>query len=233
MGLRDGILTKEELNLILLIDNSYSMNGTRISQVNQAIPVLKDNLLSVAEQEGVDLKIRIIAFSDEAIWTVGTVEQGVDIGSVVWEELDVIGETATASAIREASKALKKAYLGSHALRPVVVLITDGYCTEEHSDYLAAIQELKKRLSGNSGKEKVLRVAIGVEDFNRDELVEFASEGYINEELQPLIFSVDEPEQLSKVINWVTVTSLLSSITDDADAPPTFDTDDEDWVDDK
>ena len=236
MGAKDGIITKEELNLILLIDNSYSMNGTRISQVNQAIPVLKDNLFAVAEQENVDLKIRIIAFSDEAIWKVGTVANGADIGSVVWEELNVIGETATASAIREASKSLKKAYLGAHALRPVVVLITDGNCTEAHSEYLAAIQELKTRLSGKSGKEKVLRVAIGVEGFKRDELVEFASEGYIMDELKPLIFSVDEPEKLSKVINWVTVTSMLSSITDDADAPPAFEPDDDDlenWIEDQ
>ena len=40
-----------------------------------------------------------------------------DINSVVWEELKVVGETATASAIREASKSLKKAYIGAHALR--------------------------------------------------------------------------------------------------------------------
>ena len=108
MASKDGILTKEELNLILLIDNSYSMNGKRISQVNQSIPVLKDNLIDIADQEDVDLKVRITAFSDKAVWKVGTVERGEDIGSVVWEELDVVGETATAAAIREANKALKK-----------------------------------------------------------------------------------------------------------------------------
>lgn len=228
MGSKDGILTKEELNLILLIDNSYSMNGNRINQVNQSLPVLKDSLIEVANENDVDLRIRIIAFSDEAIWKVGTVERGIDINSVVWEELKVIGETATASAIREASKALKQAYLGSHALRPVVVLITDGFCTEDHSEYLAAIKELKARLAGNSGKEKVMRVAIGVEGFRRDELVEFASEGFVMDEMQPLIFPVDEPEKLSKIINWVTVTSILASITDDGDSPPVFDQDE--WL---
>lgn len=229
MASKDGILTKEELNLILLIDNSYSMNGKRINQVNQAMTVLKDDLIRVADKEDVDLKIRIIAFSDEAIWKVGTVEHGEDIGSVVWKDLDVVGETATASAIREANKSLKKAYLGARALRPVVVLVTDGYCTEQHSEYVAAIAEMKARLSGKSDKEKVMRVAIGVEGFNRDELVEFASQGFIMDELQPLVFPVDEPEKLGKVINWVTVTSILSSITDDGNAPPTFDQDE--WVD--
>ena len=230
MAIKDGLLTKEELNLILLVDNSWSMNGTRITQLNQAIPVLKDNLIQVADENDVDLKVRIIAFSDEAIWKVGTVESGVDVGSIVWTPLNVVGETTTATAIREASKSLKKQYLGAHALRPVVVLITDGNCTDPHEDYLTAIEEMKKRLGGKSGKEKVMRVAIGVQDFKRDELVEFASEGMVNDEMQPLVFSVDEPEKLGKVINWVTVTSILSSITDDADAPPVLDTDGDEWV---
>ncbi len=229
MASKDGILTRETLNLILLIDNSYSMNGNRISQVNQCIPVLKDNLIGVANDEGVDLKVRIIAFSDKAVWKVGTVERGEDINSVVWTDLDVVGETATAAAIREANKSLKKAYLGAHALRPVVVLITDGNCTDDHADYLAAIDEMKTRLSGSSGKEKVMRVAIGVEGFNRAELVEFASEGFIMDEKQPLVFPVDEPETLGKVINWVTVTSIMSSITDaGGENLPVFDEDD--WV---
>lgn len=228
---KEGIITRNELNLILLVDNSYSMNGTRINQVNQAIPVLKDNLIQVADENDVDLKIRVIAFSDEAIWKIGTIESGEDIGSVVWEALDVIGETSTAKAIREANKALKKKNLGSQALRPVVVLITDGNCTEQHSEYLAAIEEMKKRLAGNSGKEKVTRVAIGVEDYNRDELVEFASEGFIMDQKQPLVFAVDEPEKLSKIINWVTVTSILSSITDNGDDIPELDEPDEDdWI---
>lgn len=212
---RDGILTKDVLNLILLVDQSYSMVNQRIAQVNSAIPVLKSHLMKVAEDESVDIKLRVIAFSDDAIWKVGTVESGEDIQDVVWHELDVIGETYTSKAIREANKALRKQYLGAHALRPVVILVTDGICTESHSEYLDAIEEMKKRLSGNSGKEKVTRIAIGVGDFNRDELVEFASEGLISDEKQPLVFAVDNISDLSKVINWAAVTSMISSITDD------------------
>ena len=73
-----------------------------------------------------------------------------------------------------------------------------------------------------------MRVAIGVKGFKREELVEFASEGFVMDEMQPLVFPVDEPEKLSKVINWVTVTSILASITDDGDSPPVFDQDE--WL---
>ena len=74
---------------------------------------------------------------------------------------------------------------------------------------------MKKSLAGNTGKEKVTRIAIGVEGYNRNELEEFASVGIISDQQQPLIFEVDKATDLGKVINWVTVTSMVSSITDD------------------
>lgn len=46
------------------------------------------------------------------------------------------------------------------------------------------------------------------------ELEEFASIGIISDQQQPLIFEVDKTTDLGKVINWVTVTSMISSITD-------------------
>lgn len=215
MGNRDGIITKEELNLILLLDNSYSMCNGRITQLNNAIPTLKNSLMKVADDECVDLKVRIIAFSDDAVWKVGSVEKGEDIASIVWKDLDVIGGTSTPKAIREANKSLHKQYMGAHALRPVVILVTDGYCNpNEHNDYLMAIAEMKKRLAGGTDKEKVTRIAIGVEDYRREELVEFASEGIISDVKQPLVFEIDKAADLGKVINWVTVTSMVSSITD-------------------
>ena len=212
---RDDIFTREELNLILLLDNSYSMKGGRMGQLNSAMPTLKKSLMKVAEDESVDLKLRIIAFSDEAVWKVGKVEEGEDIAEVVWQDLDVVGGTSTPKAIKEANKALKKQHFGDHALRPVVILVTDGYCNPgEHNDYLAAIEDMKKRLAGNTGKEKVTRIAIGVEDYNRDELIEFASQGLISDQLQPLVFEIDKATDMGKVINWAAVTSMISSIAD-------------------
>ncbi len=228
MAVRDGIITKEELNLILLLDNSYSMVNGRIAQLNNAIPTIRNSLIRIADEECVDLKVRIIAFSDEAVWKVGTPEQGIDAASIVWKDLDVIGGTSTPKAIREANRALKKEYLGAHALRPVVILVTDGYCNpEERPDYLKAIEEMKKCLSGNTGKEKVTRIAIGVEDYNRQELVEFASMGMISDELQPLVFEIDKATDLGKVINWVAVTSMVSSMTEAED--DVIDLGDPDW----
>ena len=229
MGNRDGIITREELNLILLLDNSYSMFQGRITQLNNAIPVLKNELIKLADDECVDLKLRVIAFSDEAEWKVGSAVQGVDIKDVIWQDLDVVGGTSTPKAIYEAVKSLKKENLGAHALRPVVVLVTDGYCNPgERNEYLKAIDTLKKCLAGSTGKEKVTRIAIGVEDYNKSELIEFASEGIISDLQQPLVFEIDKASDLGKVINWVTVTSLYSSINGDEEI---VDLGDPDWGD--
>ena len=214
MEVRDGVVI-DELNMIFLLDNSYSMSDGRITQLNNAIPLLKESLGKVAEAKKISLKLRIIAFSDEPIWKVGSVESGEEISSIIWQDLDVVNETYTATAIREANKALKVDYIGRRALRPVVILVTDGNCTEDHSQYLKAIDEMKRKLAGNTGKEKVTRIAIGVADYNKKELEEFASEGIIGEEKRPLVFEVDDTTKLSEVINWVALTSMMSSIVED------------------
>ena len=103
MGNRDGIITKEELNLILLLYNSYSMYNGRITQLNNAIPILKNSLMKVADDECVDLKVRIIAFSDNPVWKVGSFERGEDVASIVWKDLEVASGTSTPKAIREAN----------------------------------------------------------------------------------------------------------------------------------
>ena len=221
-------ISKNTLNLILLLDNSYSMVNGRITQLNNAIPVLKNSLTQLADDEAVDLNVRIISFSNDAVWEVGSVEQGVDVREVKWKDLNVIGGTSTPKAIREANKALRTAYLGKRALRPVVILLTDGYCNPgERTDYLDAIEEMKKKLSGKSGKEKVTRIAVGVEGYNRDELVEFASKGIVSDQEQPLVFEVDKATDLGKVINWVATTSLSSTVGLDEDDP--IDMGDPDW----
>lgn len=238
-------VTPDQLNLILLIDNSYSMVGSRIAQVNNAIPDIKRKLSKIAEDNGVVLTIRVIAFSDEAVWKVGAPEAGVNIDDLIWQDLDVVGGTSTNKAVREANKALHTKYLVANetnmrVLRPVVILITDGYCNPgDHADYLAAIDEMKHRLTKDPNKDKITRIAIGVEDFNRKELEEFASLAKAKdvgsrEQLKPLIFEVDSTDELGSVIEWLVPTSIVNTINagteDDAVVVFPVDPDDDDDI---
>lgn len=218
-------ITKENLNLILLLDNSYSMSvDGRIDQLNHTIPQLKESLKDVADAEGVNIKLRIISFSDDAVWCVGGAQAGENIENVAWTDLEVDNGTATHLAIREANKALKKEYLGAHALRPVVILVTDGCCNpNDHKAYLDEIEIMKKKLSGTSGREKVTRIAIGVKDYRQEELEEFASEGIVRDIPKKLVFAVDKAADISGVINFVALSSMYSSITDSGNEPPVID----------
>ncbi len=243
----DSIISRNELNLILLIDNSYSMAGAGITQVNSTMPVLKSKLVEMADQNKVDLMVRVIAFSDQAVWTVGSVDRGENIKSLVWHNLDVVGGTSTPKALKEANKCLRASYLipdnsrddreGNRVLPPVVILITDGFCNPgEHSDYIKEIDTMKKRLAGTSGKEKVIRIAVGVVDFNREELEEFATVGLYKDVKQPFVFEVDSAEKLGEVMQWVVPTSIIASISsgnpENAGVPDMGDPDfANDWVD--
>lgn len=216
---RSKVLTRENLNIIFLIDNSYSMleNGA-LTQLNFAIPELMHILDSVADENGVNVKVRIISFSDKAKWIVGTPENGVDACSVAWQGISADNNTATSLAIREANKALKKQYLGAHALRPVVLLITDGKCNPQQlSSYHKEIEEMKTKLSGSTGKEKVTRIAIGVNDFDFNELAEFATVAKYHDQDQPLVFTLENMNELIPLISMTVLSSMYSSISADSD----------------
>jgi uncharacterized protein YegL len=233
--------SQDQLNLILLIDNSYSMEGSRMAQVNNALPDIKRKLSKIAEDNGVNLMVRIIAFSDEAIWVAGKPEEGVKIDDLVWTDLGVVGGTATNKAVREASKALHARFLTSgptnvRILRPVVILITDGYCNpSDFNDYLAAIDEMKHCLTNDPMKDKITRIAIGVEEYNREQLEAFASlakpkDVGSKEQPKPLVFEVDNTDELGSVINWLVPTSIVNSIVAgvENDDMPVFPEDPED-----
>ena len=218
----------DEINVIMLIDRSTSMRGNRIIQLNSAMPDVKRSLAECAKQFNVNVKLRVIAFSGTPEWKIGAVEQGEAIENVVWQPLEVDYGTNTADVIREATKSLHAKYMGAKALRPVVILLTDGYTGSDMADYTAAIDEMKHCLGGNENRDKVTRVAIGVQDHNRAELEMFASKGTLNGVAdQPLIFEVFDSDTIGDVINWVAVTSMKSSIGQKGDQKPEFTTDDD------
>lgn len=210
-------LSTDTLNMILLIDNSYSMLDKGIAQVNQAIPMLRDRLIDAAEEEDVTISLRIIAFSDRPVWKVGSAEKGEIIEKkedLIWEDLKAENTTATAKAIKEANKALRKRYLGEKPTPPVVILITDGQCTDVHDEYLEAIAEMKTKLTDTektAKKDKVLRMAIGAGTYVMKELEEFATMGTIDGVPdKPFVFTVDNFDDLAKKITWVALSSLYT-----------------------
>jgi Mg-chelatase subunit ChlD len=65
---RDRV-AKQKFNIILLVDTSRSMQGSRIGQVNQAISDISKYLKDMQiENTNVDFYISILTFATEAKW---------------------------------------------------------------------------------------------------------------------------------------------------------------------
>lgn len=215
----DGGTTKFQLNLIYLVDTSGSMHGEPINQLNvamaEAIMVAEEAALS----NEVQLSMRVIEFNSVAKWLFGDTAQG--LGHINWVPLSANGGTDTAGAIDLARSVMHRQYLGTRNYRPVVILITDGESNEPDKT-VEAIARLKASLKSSTDptKDKITRIAIGVTGANETELRNFASVGNIEnadgtmQENVPLVFNVDDVNRLKGLLKGVTVSSIMSSITD-------------------
>ena len=240
-------LTKEELNIIFLLDTSGSMSGPRINQLNCAMPEALAALREAAMKQEMRVLVRVAEFNNFADWIMGKTEKGLEIDEAEekWKDLTAkAAGTNTAAAIQLACDVMHTCYLGTRNYHPYVILITDGE-SNNVEETNKAIDKLKAALRSSSkpDKNKVERIAIGVVEANRTELESFASRGTIVHEDQtveenvPLVFNVDDVSQLSGVLKSVAVSSLVSAMGDDVDSEngPVIeqltDEDDKDWED--
>jgi len=203
------------IHMFFLLDNSTSMMGAPIQTLNEAMVNVLSEVAVTAMKKEVKAMIHVLSFSGGVRWLCGTTaEQGAEAGSIVWNDINVEGNTNTAQAIRSVLPGLSRRLLGHYAYRPIIVLVTDGY-SDDRNETLAAIEELNK-------KQKTIRIAVGVSGYKADELDDFASTGTVKKtddlgnetdsSAQKLIFPVDRAEELAGVITDVAVSSLISSV---------------------
>ncbi len=154
-----GGISRRSLHIFILADCSGSMKiDGRIQSLNYAIASIMPNLISwEKEQEQAEIFIRAIAFADKAWWHIETPQQ---IEHLNWIPLTHVekGLTSMGAAIRLAADALSPGKLEPRALRPVILLITDGKPTDVEEFDIG----LKELFSFPAGKASIrLAVAIG------------------------------------------------------------------------
>ena len=203
-------------NAIFLLDASGSMSGERITQLNYAMQETLNALVKEGLKSETDIYVRVIRFNSMLDWVIGTEQKGVLVSDAanMWKDLDASGGTDTAGAIEETLKALKTEYFGYKNKKPIVILITDGESNDPQQTK-DAVDQLRYAMSGNTNKEKVVRIAIGVQDHNPNELEYFASKGTIKDDQgerknTPLVFGVSDASSIADVIKNVAVSSLHS-----------------------
>jgi uncharacterized protein YegL len=200
-----GEITKRQLHFIWLADCSGSMAGKKISSLNQAIretlPEIRKALESHPE---VQVFMRAIRFSDKADWHVGP--QVVPLESFQWPDLKAGGSTCTAQALRLLAIELEAELMPRRGLPPVIILVSDGYCTDPKEDYNSAIAALNEMPWG----QKAVRMAIAIGDeseYDEAQLRKFL--GPSTAEIG--ILKAHSTEQLVGYIKWASVTASVGA----------------------
>lgn len=198
-----GPTARKPLHFFVLADCSGSMFPEKIAELNQAmrevIPLLKDNQRSNILAE---IYLRVLVFSDTAQWHNATPTK---ITEFDWTDLTADGFTAMGDALRKLKKeGLDPETVGRRAVKPVVLLLSDGAPTD---DWEQALKEFNADGFGKPGRLTRVAIAIG-KDAKKDVLTQFT-------ENVEMVFTVKNGQQLISIIKVVSVqlTNLRATAT--------------------
>jgi uncharacterized protein YegL len=165
--------------------------------IREAIPHMRD---TAANNPFAEVKVRAIKFSTDVSWHIPT---PTPVENFQWVDLEVEGITSMGKALELAAEALDVANMGTRALTPVLVLISDGQPTD---NFKGGLDKLMKQPWG----KKAVRIAIAIGgDADKDVLQEFIG----HPEYKPL--EANNPEALVRMIRFVS-TAVLQT----ASSPP-------------
>ena len=189
-----GEMAKRPLHFIWLLDCSGSMAGDKIQALNfaieEAIPAMQE---AARENPTAQLQVRAITFSSGAQWLSS---QPTEIDNFKWSKVQADGVTDMGKAMEMVAEALKQEVIGTRALPPVLVLISDGIPTDNYG------AGLKKLMDEPWGKRAV-RVAIAIgEDADHEPLQKFIG----NPEIKPI--QTNNPQALVRSIKWLSTTAI-------------------------
>ncbi len=154
-----GGISRRPLHLFILADCSGSMKTDgRMQALNFAIASMLPHLAAWdREQEQAQVLIRAIAFADRAEWHIA---EPLPVVGARWKPLHHVekGLTRMGAAFSLVAEALQPGRLETRALRPAILLITDGRPTDP-AEFEAGLRVL---LSEPAGRAAIrLAVAIG------------------------------------------------------------------------
>ncbi len=164
-----GSIAKQRLNIILLVDASSSMRGTRISQVNESILEIKDYLPKMEEENtNVDFYITLITYSTQTFFY--NYQKCVPVKEFNFQGIQAGGWSNLHLAYKSLSEILKKESQGGimpdfGGVAPIILLMSDGHPSKGNiKTELNALEKLpwfrvalKYGISIESKDEKTIR----------------------------------------------------------------------------
>lgn len=194
-----GALANRPLHFFWMVDCSSSMSGDKIGAVNHAIQECIEPMREeAAGNPNAQLYIRTLKFASGASWVTA---EPVPIEEFAWEDVEASGITDLGKAFELLAGQLSMPPMPARALPPVIVLLTDGYPTD---DWKRPLEKLLKMPWG----KKAVKVAIAIgKDADRSVLEAFTG----NPEA---VLDAGNPEILTHFIKWAsTVASAVSNPT--------------------
>jgi uncharacterized protein YegL len=201
-----GGIAKRPMHFIIAADASGSMIDSRIQSLNFAIATVLPQLAKWERmQDNVRLLIRIVVFGNEAVWHI---EEPTPVSEVRFQPIKVIprSKTRTGAALRLIASVLTEERLERRALRPAILLITDGIATDDFNAGLSA-------LLATPGGERALRIAVAIGEHARvEDLVAFSDSAIP-------VLRTDRTEDIPDLLKAVTFTvSKMSEVGVDRNA---------------
>ena len=192
-------MANRPLHFFWMVDCSSSMAGDRIGAVNHAIQECIEPMREeAAGNPNAQLYIHTLKFASGASWVTA---EPVPIEEFAWEDVEANGITDMGKAFELLAGQLSMPPMPDRALPPVIVLLTDGYPTD---DWKRPLEKLLKMPWG----KKAVKVAIAIgKDAERSVLEAFTG----NPEA---VLDAGNPEVLTHFIKWAsTVASAVSNPT--------------------
>ncbi len=210
-----GALATRDVHFFWLLDGSTSMAGEKVQSLNFAVAdAIPEMRRAAAKNPNARVLVNALRFGTDIQW----VGQGGDLSADPPEPItlpdfqwaDYIradGETAMGAAFAATADELQRLAPKGRFFPPVIILVTDGYATDEYQPGLAALLETPL------GKAAT-RLAIGVgNEVDFECFEQFASDP----ELPPLHAS--EAYKLPELIRWASVTAIARSSRPSSEAP--------------
>lgn len=198
------------LPVLLLLDVSGSMYGSRITELNKAVNIMINEFKTTVAKE-ISLQMSVITFSNNA--NVHIPMQSVE--NITWKDLSASGVTNLSSALDLAKSMIEnKDIVPSRAYRPAVILVSDGYPNDNWKESMRVFIE-----SGRTSKCDRMAMLIGEQ--SAVEVMNEFLKGSGNR-----LFYANDAKDISTFFKFVTMTTTartLSKTPNTIVAMPTFD----------
>jgi uncharacterized protein YegL len=205
-----GGIARRPLHFIILADCSWGMKGEKIQALNYAIADMMPNLAAwERDQEQAQVFIRSVAFATEPRWHI---PDPTPVASIRWKPLQPVpkGLTNMGPAFALAAEALAPGRIERRALRPALLLITDGLATDPPGKFEAGLNTLMAQPAGRAALR--LAVAIG-RDAQSDSLNKFIGDASV-----PVLVANSTEEIANRLVAASLAVSRMSEVGADRSA---------------